>query len=295
VNKPLLHVVIPAYGESPYLKETLASATRNLPLNVPITVLEDPSASTSVRETVANFLDRVEYKLNSERLGIGGNFNKAIDLSSGSFTWICGPDDLILNDPSQEIAIFLERENVAAIITKVNVIGADGDRYINTVDGLKKIIGFTFQKSVKFSKNGFLNRILIGYWLYFPAIIWNTNTLKKEKFSEKLDTALDLDLLLRLNRKSYDIHKLEKKTLAYRRHLDSQSSKLAVTSSRFVEEFKCHRDLLRGEENELTIFTRFLATLSISIRLHCIYYYLKTLVINKINRKDLLKLIFHRV
>jgi len=68
VNKPLLHVVIPAYGQSPYLKETLLRATRKLAANVPITVLEDPSENNNVREVVSDFLGRVDNQINPSRL-----------------------------------------------------------------------------------------------------------------------------------------------------------------------------------------------------------------------------------
>jgi glycosyltransferase involved in cell wall biosynthesis len=81
MNQPLLHVMIPAYGKSPYLRQTLESAVKHLPLEVPITVIEDPSNESSIENLVKEF-SRVQYVKNSERLGIGGNFNKSIDLST---------------------------------------------------------------------------------------------------------------------------------------------------------------------------------------------------------------------
>ena len=60
MNQPLLHVMIPAYGKSPYLRQTLESAVKHLPLEVPITVIEDPSSDADLENVVKEF-PRVEY------------------------------------------------------------------------------------------------------------------------------------------------------------------------------------------------------------------------------------------
>jgi len=73
MNQPLLHVMIPAYGKSPYLRQTLESAVKHLPIDVPITVIEDPSEEADLENVVKDF-PRVEYVRNKVRLGIGGNF-----------------------------------------------------------------------------------------------------------------------------------------------------------------------------------------------------------------------------
>ncbi len=85
MSQPILQVVIPAYGESLYLKETLESAVKNLSSAVKIVVLEDPSDNKNIADIVKNFSDRVEYQINPKRLGIAGNFNKAIEISQAKF------------------------------------------------------------------------------------------------------------------------------------------------------------------------------------------------------------------
>ena len=116
MNQPLLHVMIPAFGESIYLRQTLESAVKHLPPNVPITVIEDPSGVADLESLVKEF-PRVQYFKNDTRLGIGRNFNKAIELSTGVFTQICGSDDLFFGNP---LSVFdsdnlVETEIVAVI------------------------------------------------------------------------------------------------------------------------------------------------------------------------------------
>ena len=64
MNQPLLHVMIPAYGKSPYLRQTLESAVKHLPLEVPITVIEDPSEEADLEKLVKEF-PRVKYLKNN--------------------------------------------------------------------------------------------------------------------------------------------------------------------------------------------------------------------------------------
>ena len=78
MNQPLLHVMIPAFGKSPYLRQTLESAVKYLPIEVPITVIEDPSPDANLESLVKEF-PRVEYLRNSARLGIARHFNECIN------------------------------------------------------------------------------------------------------------------------------------------------------------------------------------------------------------------------
>jgi hypothetical protein len=42
----------------------------------------------------------------------------------------------------------------------------------------------------------FLERLMLGYWFHFPAIIWRTEAAKKYKFNDQLNSAMDLDFLI---------------------------------------------------------------------------------------------------
>ena len=67
MNQPLLHVMIPAYGKSPYLRKTLESAVKNLSLDVLITVVEDPHAEFDLKKIVDDFVNSI-FKRNKEVL-----------------------------------------------------------------------------------------------------------------------------------------------------------------------------------------------------------------------------------
>ena len=140
MNQPLLHVMIPAFGESIYLRQTLESAVKHLPLNVPITVIEDPSEAADLESLVKDF-PRVHYVKNHSRLGIGGNFNKAIEISTGIFTQICGSDDLFVSDPLSAFDFQnLVTNEIAALALDVCVINEKGKTFKTIPDEVKRLL-----------------------------------------------------------------------------------------------------------------------------------------------------------
>lgn len=267
MNQPILQVVIPAYGESPYLYETLKSVTNNLSSSTPIMVLEDPSSSTNVGEVVKKFNDRVEYKVNATRLGIAGNFNKAMEVSQAKFTLLCGSDDLILSDMSNDL-IALTNKKIAAVTSNCKVIDQEGRQIRPLPDLIKSFIKPNIKSAQVYKNKNFFNRLMLGDWLYFPSIAWNTEILREEKFNEAFHTAMDLDIFVRLIAKEYQIYHFPATTFSYRRHPESASSLYAYETGRFIEELNCHKNALEVAKNNGWRASKFLAHLALTIRLH---------------------------
>jgi len=267
VSKPILEVVIPAYGDSPYLKATLESAIRNLSQNVKITVLEDPSDSKHVAEIVKDFSNRVGYQVNANRLGIAGNFNKALEISQAKFTLICGSDDLLIGDISKELET-INQETFAAVTSCSQIIDSNDQKIRPLPDIIKKIIAPRIKGPKIYNNKNFFNHLMLGDWLYFPSIAWNTEILKKEKFSEEFHTAMDLDIFVRLIEKDYKIYHFPVTKFAYRRHSASASSLYAYQTGRFLEELRCHKNALKVAELKNWHASIFFAHLALTIRLH---------------------------
>ena len=270
MNQPLLHVMIPAYGKSPYLRQTLESAVKHLPLEVPITVIEDPSSESSIESLVKEF-PRVQYIKNNERLGIGGNFNKSIELSTGVFTQICGSDDIFLNNPLKDFYTEkLSQSDIAAIGLDVEVINENGKIVKTIPDLVKKVLRPSLKKITVFKNNKIFSNLMLGDWMYFPAILWKTETLKKIKFDGYFHTAMDLDVFIRLLNNDQKIAFIKSKVLGYRRHNQSASSLYAKSIGRFDEEFLCHRNALEIARRKNWKTGAFLAQLALTVRLHAI-------------------------
>ena len=270
MNQPLLHVMIPAYGKSPYLRQTLESAVKHLPLEVPITVIEDPSSESRIESLVKEF-SRVQFVKNNERLGIGGNFNKSIELSTGVFTQICGSDDIFLNNPLKDFYTEkLSQSDIAAIGLDVEVINESGKIVKTIPDLVKKVLRPSLKKITVFKNNKIFSNLMLGDWLYFPAILWKTDTLNRIKFDGNFHTAMDLDVFIRLLSNDQKLAFIKSKVLGYRRHSQSASSLYAKSIGRFDEEFLCHKNALDIARRKNWKTGAFLAQLALTVRLHAI-------------------------
>jgi glycosyltransferase involved in cell wall biosynthesis len=270
MNQPLLHVMIPAYGKSPYLRQTLESAVKHLPIDVPITVIEDPSNESSIENLVKEF-SRVQYVKNSERLGIGGNFNKSIELSTGVFTQICGSDDVFLDNPLKDLdKDKLNQNNISTIGLDVEVINETGKTVKTIPDLVKRTLRPSLKKITIFQNDKIFSNLMLGDWLYFPAILWKTETLKQTKFDGNFHTAMDLDVFIRLLNNDQKIAFIKSKVLGYRRHSQSASSLYAKSIGRFDEEFLCHKNALEIARRKNWKTGAFLAQLALTVRLHAI-------------------------
>ena len=270
MNQPLLHVMIPAYGKSPYLRQTLESAVRYLPLDVPITVIEDLSGESNIESLVKEF-SRIQYVRNNQRLGIGGNFNKSIELSTGVFTQICGSDDIFIDNPLKDFdKVKLTQDNISAVGLDVEVINETG-KIIKTIpDLVKRTLRPSLNKITIFQNNKIFSNLMLGDWLYFPAILWKTETLKRIKFDGNFHTAMDLDVFIRLLNNDQKLAFIKSKVLGYRRHNQSASSLYAKSTGRFDEEFLCHKNALEIAIRKNWKTGAILAQLALTVRLHAI-------------------------
>ena len=270
MNQPLLHVMIPAYGKSPYLRQTLESAVKHLPLEVPITVIEDPSEESNIEDLVKKF-PRVQYVKNNQRLGIGGNFNKSIELSTGIFTQICGSDDVFLNNPLADFDLVrLSIPEIAVVGLDVEVINKSSEVVKTIPDTVKRTLRPRMGKLKIFQNQKIFSNLMLGDWLYFPAIFWKTQIIKQIKFDGNFHTAMDLDIFIRLLNEDKKIAFINSKILGYRRHDQSASSLYAKSIGRFDEEFLCHKNALEVARNKNWRTGAILAQLALTVRLHAI-------------------------
>jgi GT2 family glycosyltransferase len=270
MNQPLLHVMIPAYGKSPYLRQTLESAVKHLPIDVPITVIEDPSEEADLEKLVNEF-PRVEFYRNPTRLGIAGNFNQSIKKSTGIFTQICGSDDVFISNPLSNLPTeLLNDKSISTLALDVKIIG-DNDYEIKALpDLIKKVIRPKINNFRLFENEKIFNNLMVGDWLYFPAILWRTQTLMDLKFSGEFHTAMDLDVLIRLLAKDYKIAFIKNKVLAYRRHNQSASSLYAKSIGRIDEEIACHKQAKELARLKNWKTGAILAQLAPTVRLHAL-------------------------
>lgn len=106
-NYPLVSFCIMAYNAEKYIEEALMGAISQDYPNLEIIISDDASKDNTVC-VVNNFISnysgnlRIIFNVNERNLGIGGNINKLISLSHGSYIILCGGDDISLSNRTKE-------------------------------------------------------------------------------------------------------------------------------------------------------------------------------------------------
>jgi glycosyltransferase involved in cell wall biosynthesis len=276
VTKPLLHIFIPAFGKSPYLREAIQSAIDSSLDFTPITVIDDASPTRDIWLIAQEFHPRVEYVLNKSNLGISGNFLNAYKLSTGYFTTVMGSDDRMLPGYESELRKTFDLfPNATVIQPKVTVIDSEGNVCAPLVDRVKTMIQGKISHDMEMNSKKLLTKLLVGDFLYFPAIAWKTEILTSASWNLSYRDAVDLDLLFKLSIAGEPFIFQSAETFRYRRHAESISSVLAQDDTRLREELAAHFMAKNLMPKSSTLSTRILVQLAPTVRVHALIIGLK--------------------
>ena len=256
-----LHFLVPAYGPSPYLSETLASLAAAADDRCAVTVVDDGSPGTQVAGAAA--AAGVEYVRLPANKGVAGAFQRCAELSRGGYTVLVGSDDVV--EPSYVAAVLDLAERFsrpAMLLPGVRVIDGEGRPALPLADRVKQLLAPSGQVPRLLYGDRLVASLLTGNWLYFPAIAWRTDLLREYGFRRDMQTALDLDLELRLLFGGERLAWSGEPAFRYRRHPSSASSRTAGSGVRFEEE----RQIFAWAHDEAT--ARGWARSSLAARVH---------------------------
>lgn len=229
-----LHVLIPAHGPSPFLADALRSVLATGYRDLRLTVVDD-GTPTDVVEDICRGVG-VEYQRLPENVGVARAFQECAARSSGQYTMIMGSDDLMGSRYPAVLHSLVEgHDGPELATTRVRVVDAFGAEVRPLPDRVKSILAPRGGPRL-LGGDRLVAGLLTGNWLYFPAIAWRTDVLKGYGFREDMETALDLDLELRVLFDGASLAWAPMREFAYRRHGASVSSRTAVHGRRFEEE-----------------------------------------------------------
>lgn len=272
ISQPKLSIMVPAYGESPYLEETLKSLIENSTTEISqIFVFDDASTTSHILDTCNKFGQDIQYNRNKTNIGLAGNFQNCINQSTTKYTMIIGSDDRVMPG-FEETFLRAVGEWPETSILQLGVRAIDENG--NVINGLTERIKAIISPVRKMDKNTsgahLIKRLLIGQWLYFPAIVWRTETLKRYPLNLEYRTAVDLNLILEMALKNEIFTLCSRPVFEYRRHKESVSSQLGRSAARTKEELLVHEDFLEKAHDEGLSKFDFLARLALTIRLHAV-------------------------
>ncbi len=277
VSNTLLHVVIPVYKQEEYFELLLKSLVQNLGSNilsgkVQVSIIDDATPGDSIYSIVKtqnNF--PLDYHRNEENLGLTENFRKCVETAQGKYLWMPGADDLINIPKVTEFLEFLETDSSAMIVCGTSLIDFQGNNYKSTQDSVKKLISpiMLGKNPALLKSRKLLARVMVGNFIYFPAIIWRTDLVKENQFRSGYGTCLDLDLIVRtLFMVPEIVYWPKMQILKYRRHIKSDSSQASQDSSRYESELKISSEVASEAILRKWWLVYVMARIAITARLH---------------------------
>ena len=245
LSMPILHIIIPTIDSRSWLLEALQSIYVSHPSEIAngtilVTVIDDCSQFSFFSQSDASQFLNLELIHNQRRFGLAGVFNQSVSLCRGDLLQIMGHDDRILPGfYKQLVANWLKNGECSVFALGVEVIDLNSNISKPFVDRIKQ---YLTPRASKYSPQiiggqGALVKLLIGNFLYFPALVFNFNKISNFSFSKKAGVALDLDLICRLLLDENSISIFSGSVFfQYRRSTLSYSGISGSTKRRYLEE-----------------------------------------------------------
>jgi GT2 family glycosyltransferase len=209
-----------------------------------LTVLDDGPADpelarwfAEVSSAAAGRGQDVRYLHNPGNLGLNRNFQRCVDLADGDLVVLLGADDRMLPGYVRAVTAAAAAVPHAAMIQPgVRVIDAAGAPVRPLGDRVKSLLALSVHGRRVVGGEQLAASLLRADWMYFPAVAFRREWLRRFGFRPGYDVVLDLDMYLRMLLAGAELVLVEEVCFEYRRHAASLSSAEASSGGRFDEE-----------------------------------------------------------
>lgn len=123
----LVSICLPTYNYAHYLPQAISSCLSQSYEPLEVVIVDDASADNS-REVIESFDDpRIKFVVNERRLGLAGNWNKALSLVRGEVVKFLFADDYLEDGAIEAVAAAFEDPGVDLVFSSARVIDGEGD------------------------------------------------------------------------------------------------------------------------------------------------------------------------
>lgn len=227
-------ILLPFWGDVGLLKEAVESVLAQTETDWRLLVFDDCYPSDEPAKYFAKLKDtRISYYRHTENLGITANFNYALAATKAKYCVMFGCDDRML--PGYLKTALANIGNADFYQPGVEVIDASGNVYLPLGDKVKCML--RAKKAGIISGEKLAASLCTGNWLYFPSILWKTETIKRYDFDPSYNVTQDVLLELNIIKDGGSLYLDPTITFQYRRFAQSLSSTEKVKGGkRFNEE-----------------------------------------------------------
>lgn len=246
-NNPVVDILLTYWGDPELFHYTVESVLAQSSPNWRLLIFDDCYPSDLAQTYIATLADdRITYFRHIKNIGITANFNYAINNATSEYCILIGCDDIMLPN---YIETAISNIGTADFYQPgVDVINEDGKVYLPLGDRIKRILHP--KKSTMLSGEKLATSLCHGNWLYFPSILWKTNTIKKYGFNTKYKIVEDVILELNIIKDNGTLYFDTTTTFQYRRFSQSLSSiEKSKDGIRFSEENAVYNDMAKIFKN----------------------------------------------
>jgi glycosyltransferase involved in cell wall biosynthesis len=267
-----LDIALPFHGDVGLFKEAVYSVLAQDSAEWRLIIVNDAHPDFEVDEWVKNLEDkRIKYVRNEKNLGPSFNYAKCLDLIEEKHCVIFGADDILEpNFVSQVSKAIVKNPNSAIYHPLVKVIDECGKEYLPQVDRIKGYLRPRTKQLKRFSARQVMPSLMTGNWMYFPAIVWDTETVRKFGFRKDLNVCQDIWLISEILISGGELTVIPEEIFRYRRFAGSDSSVKLLNGVRFKEEKKAFYGIAVKLGKKRMYLSAFTAVLHLTSRLHAL-------------------------
>jgi len=207
---PLVSVVLPVYGYSKYLKESIDSILNQSLKDLELIIVEDPKENKFENEKlIKSYKDkRIKYIRNKSKLGLVNSLNIGISISNSKYIARQDADDISLPDRLLKQYNFLNEKKAAVVGGSMVIIDEKGN-----TKGYRK-----YPTDYLTIKKNILLRDLIAH----PTVMFDKKVISSlGNYNFKMLHVEDYDLWLKIINKEYKIYNLQDYLIKYRYHKET--------------------------------------------------------------------------
>ncbi len=223
-NPNLVTVVMPAYNNAEFLRESVDAALAQTYQAIEVIVVDDGSTD-GTKELLASFGDKISICRLSNSGGPSRPRNTGVDQARGSFIAFCDGDDVMAPTAvADAMQIFQEFPEVAVTWADCRTINRVGEVVKSSVlseyqDFRKNLQSTVFSDVFLLEGSKIYSCLLRGLFLGISAVVVKNEVLKKVgPFDETLKNSDDRDMWLRIARSGFQFSFRDKVLFSYRQH-----------------------------------------------------------------------------
>lgn len=247
--QPAITFTIPFYSGTRYLARAIDSIFAQRDPAWRAIVIDDGS-EPGVDALVRGYGDRISYVKNPHNLGLGGNFNRCLDLATTELVTVLHADDELMPEYGATMRAAADRHpGAVAVFCRCRIIGPDDRPVLSLADLVKDRIHPSRNREVTLAGEPGVRALLRANFIPAPTLCFRRSVLGDRRFPAQYKFVLDWELTTRLLLDGETLIGVPDRCYRYRRHDEAATSKYTRTQLRFREESDYYdrmADIARG-------------------------------------------------